>query len=86
MNIMVYLACAVIAIFIYIKFFKPKSDGGGFTEKSGQRYQTIDDKYNAQRKEKQQRIDRILEKINEKGVASLTPQEKALLDEYSNSQ
>ena len=86
MNIMVYLACAVIAIFIYIKFFKPKSGTGGFTENSGQGYQTIDDKFNAKRKEKQQRIDRILEKINEKGVASLTPQEKALLDEYSNAQ
>ena len=86
MNIMVYLACAVIAIFIYIKFFKPKSDTGGLTQKSGSGYQTIDDKFNAKRKEKQERIDRILEKINEKGVASLTPQEKALLDEYSNAQ
>ena len=86
MNIMVYLACAVIAIFIYIKFFKPKSDTGGLTQKAGSGFQTIDDKFNAKRKEKQERIDRILEKINEKGMASLTAQEKALLDEYSNAQ
>jgi hypothetical protein len=85
MSLMPYISIAVIVIFIYIVFFKSKKGDTILPKSSKQKYQTIDDEFNAKRKEKQQRIDRILEKINEKGVASLTPQEKVLLDEYSNS-
>lgn len=85
MSLMPYISIAVIVIFIYIVFFKSKKGDTILSKGSKQKYQTIDDEFNAKRKEKQQNIDRILEKINEKGVASLTPQEKALLDEYSNS-
>ena len=84
MDIMAYLAAAVIALFIYIKFFKPKRDTGTFTVKSGQKFQTIDDKFNAKRKEKQNQVDRILEKISRDGIESLTPEEKAILDSNSN--
>ncbi|MFK7748389.1 MAG: DUF6576 domain-containing protein [Kordia sp.] len=82
---MPYISIAVIVIFVYIVFFKSKKGNSILPKSSKESYQTIDDKFNAERKEKQQRIDRILEKINDKGVASLTPQEKALLDEYSNT-
>jgi hypothetical protein len=80
MDIMVYIATAVIALFIYVKFFKPKKGAGSFTIKSGQKFQTIDDKFNSKRKEKQDQIDRILEKISHEGIESLTPEEKAILD------
>ena len=86
MSLMPYISIAVIVIFIYVVFFKSKKGDTILSKNSKQNYQTIDDEFNAKRKEKQRNIDRILEKINEKGVASLTPQEKALLDEYSNSQ
>ncbi|KAB8155199.1 hypothetical protein EZY14_004750 [Kordia sp. TARA_039_SRF] len=85
MDIMLYISIAVIGIFIYIKFFKSNTESTGIPKRSAQKYQTIDDEFNAKRKAKQERIDRILEKINEKGVDSLTSKEKALLDEYSNA-
>ncbi|MEM6721785.1 MAG: DUF6576 domain-containing protein [Bacteroidota bacterium] len=84
MDIMGYLAAAVIALFIYVKFFKPKKDSGTFTVKRGQKFQTVDDKFNAKRKEKQNQIDRILEKISREGIESLTPEEKAILDQHAS--
>jgi len=85
MSLMPYISIAVIVIFVYMIFFKSKTNTATTSSTSNQRYQTIDDEFNARKKEKQARIDRILEKINDKGVKSLTQQEKALLDEYSNS-
>ncbi|AXG70499.1 hypothetical protein KORDIASMS9_02739 [Kordia sp. SMS9] len=81
MDLMAYLAAAVIAIFIYIKFFKPKKDAEAFTEKLGNKFESIDDQFNAKRKQKQETIDRILEKIGNDGMESLTPEEKAFLDQ-----
>ncbi len=78
---------AVIAVLVVIVYAIVRSNKGTttFLPSSKESYQTIDDEFNAKRKAKQDRIDRILEKINDKGVESLTTQEKALLDEYSNS-
>lgn len=47
---------------------------------------TIDERYNIARSQKQQDIDAILDKINRKGIDSLTKLERQKLDEYSNSQ
>lgn len=44
---------------------------------------TIEDKYNISRKNYQQTIDQILEKIHKRGIGSLTKKEKDLLEEYS---
>ncbi|BAV07955.1 Membrane associated serine protease, rhomboid family [Filimonas lacunae] len=44
---------------------------------------TIDHKYNIERNIQRQEIDRILDKINERGMNSLTRQEKERLEEYS---
>ncbi len=44
---------------------------------------TVDHKYNIERANKQQEIDRILEKIHRKGMHSLTSKEKQMLEEYS---
>lgn len=85
MNLMPYISIAVIAVFLYLIFRKKTGSDSLFSGTSSKSYQTIDDEYNAKKKAKQQQIDRILEKINAKGVESLTKQEKALLDEYSNS-
>lgn len=46
---------------------------------------TIEDRYNLSRKNEKEEVDRILEKINEKGIKSLTRKEKKALDEYSRS-
>lgn len=79
-----YLAALVIAVFIYIKFFRPRKNAEEFTGKHGKRFESIDDKFNAQRKKKQETIDRILEKISREGVESLTPKEKAFLDKNAH--
>lgn len=44
---------------------------------------TIDEKYNLERSEKEQRLDKLLEKINRKGMESLSEREKAQLEELS---
>lgn len=46
---------------------------------------SIDHKYNAEKNIQQNEIDRILDKINTKGLNSLSKREKRLLNEYSKS-
>lgn len=48
-----------------------------------QDFYSIDHKYNAERADKQQEVDRILEKISKRGMSSLTRKEKETLKEYS---
>lgn len=56
-------------------------------DKRTQRKQlTVEDRYNMNRQTRQEEIDRILEKINQKGMDSLSKKERNLLDEYSQSQ
>lgn len=49
------------------------------------RAMTVEDHYNISKHTSQQEIDRILEKINERGMKSLTKREKELLERYSNT-
>jgi membrane associated rhomboid family serine protease len=44
---------------------------------------TIDDRYNAKKKNSQQEVDRILDKINQQGIKSLSRKERESLEEYS---
>jgi len=46
---------------------------------------TVDHKYNMEKIDRQQEVDRILEKIHKKGMNSLTQKEKQALDEYSKT-
>ncbi|KAA2239968.1 rhomboid family intramembrane serine protease [Chitinophaga agrisoli] len=48
-----------------------------------QPYMDIDHRYNMERSNQQKQVDMILEKIHKKGMASLTPKEKELLERYS---
>ena len=41
---------------------------------------TVDDRYNTERQKKQQKLDQILEKIQRKGINSLSAEEKEFLD------
>jgi membrane associated rhomboid family serine protease len=54
-----------------------------FSKKQG--FETFEDKYNATKLTKAQEIDKILDKIRDKGVDSLTPKEKDTLDKYSKN-
>ena len=80
---MSYIAIAVVVVLLLL-IFRPLYKEGFPLEKNEKKPYTIDDDFNTKRKEKQLEIDRILEKIHKKGVESLSKQEKALLDEFSN--
>jgi membrane associated rhomboid family serine protease len=44
---------------------------------------TVDDRYNLQKKNSQQEVDRILDKISQQGINSLSRRERASLEEYA---
>jgi hypothetical protein len=82
------LAIAVITVpslfFIYMIITRPHIllvDNFYFKKHSNSL--TIDNKYNIQQTNKQQELDKILDKINKKGMKSLTAKEKQALEEYS---
>ncbi len=85
-----YLTITIIAVpclvFIYMIMTRPNLllvDNHFFKEH--RENLTIDQKYNAQKADKQREIDRILDKIHKRGIDSLTKKEKQLLDEYSKT-
>ncbi|TCJ13365.1 rhomboid family protein [Flaviaesturariibacter flavus] len=45
---------------------------------------TIDEKYNLERRDRQETVDRLLDKIARKGYGSLSEKEKQLLKEHSS--
>ena len=46
---------------------------------------SIDQKYNAEKLDRQKEVDRILNKINQRGMRSLTPKEREMLEQYSRT-
>ncbi len=83
-----YLTILIIAvpalIFIYLIVTRPHTlliDNYYF--KTHQQYYSIDHKYNQARTNRQKEIDRLLDKINQKGINSLNKQEQQMLKEYS---
>jgi len=54
-------------------------------KRSREKQLTMDDRYNISHHSHQEEVDRILEKINKKGMNSLTRKEKEILDKYSRS-
>lgn len=75
--IIILLAVILIGFFLFNKkslqnIFKPK-----------EKYYTIDDEFNAKRKERQDEIDKLLSKIGKNGLDDLTEKERKRLDELS---
>jgi membrane associated rhomboid family serine protease len=71
-------------VFIYVIITRPHLllvDNSFF--KSQQKYYSIDHRYNAEKRDRQQEIDRLLEKIHKQGMKSLTKKEREFLAEYS---
>ncbi len=44
---------------------------------------TVDDRYNTRKRNSEQEVDRILDKINQQGIKSLSRKERESLEEYS---
>jgi hypothetical protein len=85
-----YVTILIIAVptiaFIYIIIKRPHLlliDNHFF--KSHNHFYSVDHKYNAEKATKQKEVDRILDKINKRGMSSLSKQEKEILHEYSQS-
>lgn len=82
------IAITLLAIpaigFIFYIILRPHSMlfGGSQWKKSGT--DTLDNKYNAAKRQKQQELDLLLDKINRKGMGGLTAREKQRLKELSS--
>jgi membrane associated rhomboid family serine protease len=83
-----YLTVIIIIVptiaFIYLIITKPQLlliDN--YFYKAHKNDYSVDHKYNADKSSRQNEIDRILDKINKKGINSLSKKEKELLKEYS---
>jgi membrane associated rhomboid family serine protease len=70
-------------VFLFIVINKPAFIPTGGFFKPNHRFLTIDQKYNAAKREREKKIDKILDKINKQGFESLSKQEKELLEELS---
>ena len=46
---------------------------------------TLDEKFNVYKKQKELEVDLILDKVASKGISSLTPKERETLDDYSSN-
>jgi len=76
-TLFVLLAVAVIFIYFFRRDIKEK-----FVPNKD-KYLTIDDQFNAERKDRQDEIDEILSKIGENGLQDLSAADKKRLDELS---
>ncbi len=76
-TLFVLLAVAVIFIYFFRRDIKEK-----FVPNKD-KYLTIDDQFNADRKDRQNEIDEILSKIGENGLQDLSAADKKRLDELS---
>ena len=72
-----FLAISAIIIFLFRQKIKNK------IAPEKEKFYTIDDRFNAERKEREVEIDRLLNKMGENGIEDLTKKERNLLDELS---
>ncbi len=70
-------------LLILIMIYKPELIM--IDKKTQRKFLTQEDKYNLSKAEQKKEIDRILEKINQKGIDSLSRKERKLLDDYSRT-
>lgn len=78
---MTYLIILLLVVAIGFVLMKNKSVKNIF--KPEQKYYTIDDEFNAKRKERQDEIDKLLSKMGKNGLADLSEKERKRLDELS---
>ena len=78
---MILIIILILLILIGFFIFNNKSVKNIFQPE--QKYYTIDDEFNAKRKERQDEIDKLLSKIGENGLDDLTEKERKRLDELS---
>ena len=75
----IILALIIIAIIAFMiwKYLKPK------TNLDGDKFLTIDDQFNSQRRDREKEIDALLDKIGENGLDYLRQKDKDRLNELA---
>ena len=73
----------ILVVAVVIIYFMSRNQSVKNIFRKEEKYYTIDDEFNARRKERQDEIDRLLSKIGENGLADLTEKERKRLDELS---
>ncbi|WP_034980419.1 DUF6576 domain-containing protein [Epilithonimonas tenax] len=73
----------ILLLVIVIGFFVFRNKAVKNIFQPDQKYYTIDDAFNAKRKERQDEIDHLLSKIGKNGLADLSEKERKRLDELS---
>ncbi|MDB5283722.1 MAG: hypothetical protein JWO06_2797 [Bacteroidota bacterium] len=83
----IILTAVPSAIFIYMLVTRPEFMlvDNYFSKKRSSKYYTVEDRYNKAQQQKQQEIDRLLDKISKKGIQSLSKLEKDIIDNYSKT-
>jgi TPP-dependent indolepyruvate ferredoxin oxidoreductase alpha subunit len=76
-TILIFLAIAVIFIYFFRKDLKEK-----FVPNK-ERYLTLDDQFNSEKKDRENEIDAILSKIGKNGLNDLSEEDRKRLDELS---
>jgi len=78
------LIVALIIIFLFVKWMKP--DFLQFKKTLKEKPEgllDVDDRYNVTKAEKEQELNRLLEKINNEGIQKLSTEERKRLEELS---
>lgn len=75
--VVILLIIIVIFAFVFRKKLNVKQSS------KEERYISIDDRFNAQRREKEKEIDQLLGKIGKNGLSDLSEKDKKRLDELS---
>lgn len=71
-------------VFIYLIITHPEASlVDNLFHRRRKDFYSIDQEYNTERADRQQEVDRILDKINRTGIGSLSRREKEILDDYS---
>ena len=71
MGIFGFFILAALGFFLYRNYFTSNT------------YETKDERYNAARAQRQKELDQLLDKINQRGIGSLSEQERRRLDQLS---
>ena len=73
----------ILAVAVVMMYFVSRNQSVKNIFQKEEKYYTIDDAFNAKRKERQDEIGHLLGKIGENGLADLTEKERQRLDELS---
>jgi hypothetical protein len=76
-----FLILLIIIVAVLVFFYKERIRIRLFPSK--EKYQTIDDQFNAEKRVREQEIDRLLNKIGKNGVNDLSAKDRRRLDELS---